>query len=107
MIQMDVRGAVVAERLAAVIGDMELHAADVDSLIVVGIDTNLAELHGPRIQAVHFTTTLVFGANTPPSRFSTRAMTMFDSCDRYRAVRRCPPAQPLVSFRHVRLRPWS
>src|SRR5262245_47448154 len=40
------------ERLAAVVGDVELHAEDVDPLVVVGVDADLAVVEGARHQVV-------------------------------------------------------
>ena len=52
VIQMHDQRAVVAERLAAVVGDVQVDAVHVDPLRLVGIDADLAEVHRPRIEAV-------------------------------------------------------
>ena len=44
-------GAVGAERLATVIGDVERHAQRVDARVALRIDADLAEVHRPRVLA--------------------------------------------------------
>ena len=48
-----VQRAVLDERLAAIVGDVNLHAEDVDAGVVVRIDADLAEVHRPRIGVRH------------------------------------------------------
>ena len=52
LIVVDAVGAVGFEGLAAVLRTIQPDAASVDVFLIAGIDTNLAEIHGPHIEAV-------------------------------------------------------
>src|ERR1700730_1035251 len=49
---MHVIAAVVLERLAAVVGAVKRDAANIQMILVGGIDADLAEVHRPRVDAV-------------------------------------------------------
>ena len=53
VIDVDALGAVVAERLAAVVRDVQRHAEHVDARVGLRIDADLAEVHRPRIGVAH------------------------------------------------------
>ena len=53
VIDVDSRRAVIAERLPSVFGNGELAAEYVDALRVVGVDTDLTVVHGPRVRIAH------------------------------------------------------
>ena len=60
VVQVHFHRSVIAERLAAIVRDVQVDAVDVDPLRVIGIDANLAEVHRPRIEAADLGPRLAF-----------------------------------------------
>src|SRR5207249_4952249 len=53
LVGVDALAAVALEGLAAVAGAVEIHAQDIEVLVVARVDAHLAEVHRPRVETVH------------------------------------------------------